>query len=68
MGTYADLLARKAQFDGTAGFEPLWLPDFLFGFQADLAEWADPAGPGGTDARLRHGQVPARAGMGAERL
>ena len=40
MSSYAELLARKAQFDGMAGFEPLWLPDFLFGFQADLAEWA----------------------------
>lgn len=40
MGTYADLLARKSQFDGAAGFEPLWLPDFLFPPQSNLAEWS----------------------------
>ena len=40
MGTYADLLARKAQFDGAAGFEPIWLPDFLFPPQAYLTDWA----------------------------
>ena len=33
MGTYAEFLERQRQLDGMAGFEPLWLPDFLFGFQ-----------------------------------
>ncbi len=40
MGTYAEFLERKAQLDGMAGFEPLWLPDFLFGFQRMLADWS----------------------------
>lgn len=40
MGSYVEFLERKAQLDGMAGFEPLWLPDFLFGFQSELAEWA----------------------------
>jgi hypothetical protein len=31
---YAELLDRRAQLDGAAGFEPTWLPDFLFGFQS----------------------------------
>lgn len=36
---YSELLRRRAQFDEMAGFEPLWLPGFLFGFQAFLTEW-----------------------------
>jgi len=40
MGSYAEFLDRKAQLDGMAGFEPLWLPEFLFGFQQALTGWA----------------------------
>ena len=40
MSTYAEFLERRAQLDGMAGFEPLWMPDFLFGFQRMLAEWS----------------------------
>lgn len=36
---YAEFLERRSQLDGAAGFEPLWLPDFLFGFQAHLTRW-----------------------------
>ena len=39
-GGYAAFLASKAQQDGASGFEPLWLPDFLFPFQRFLTEWA----------------------------
>lgn len=38
--TYADFLARKAQLDGDNGFEPSWMPDQLFPFQAALVAWA----------------------------
>jgi hypothetical protein len=37
---YSTFLARKSQLGTAAGFEPLWLPDFLFGFQRHLVEWA----------------------------
>jgi hypothetical protein len=37
---YAAFLAAKAQADGAGGFDPLWMPDFLFPFQSFLAEWA----------------------------
>lgn len=37
---YARFLANKAQMDADAGFEPVWLPDFLFDFQAHLVAWA----------------------------
>jgi len=37
---YAGFLERKAQADTAAGFEPTWMPGFLFGFQAELTGWA----------------------------
>lgn len=36
---YQSFLSRKSQRAEAAGFEPLWLPDCLFGFQRQLAEW-----------------------------
>ena len=38
--TYRDFLASKAQFGADLGFDPLWMPDFLFDFQKLLVEWA----------------------------
>lgn len=46
MARYRTLLDRRAQLDGAAGFEPLWMPGFLFGFQADLTAWAIRQGRG----------------------
>lgn len=37
---YADFLAAKAQGGADCGFEPVWLPDFLFPFQRAMVEWA----------------------------
>lgn len=37
---YADFLDRKTQAGMNEGFKPLWLPDYLFDFQADLTEWS----------------------------
>jgi hypothetical protein len=39
-GDYAAFLGSKAQSGDGDGFEPLWIPDSLFGFQAMLAEWS----------------------------
>lgn len=38
--SYANFLATKSQLPGGAGFEPIWLPDFLFLFQRHLVEWS----------------------------
>jgi hypothetical protein len=38
--TYAEFLASKAQHADQHGFEPGWLPDWLFPFQSFLTEWA----------------------------
>ena len=37
---YGSFLEAKRQLGGEHGFEPIWLPDFLFDFQRSLVEWA----------------------------
>jgi hypothetical protein len=37
---YADFIQRKSQLTGFHGFEPIWLPEFLYPFQRSLVEWA----------------------------
>ena len=46
MTDYEAFLERKAQMDGRAGFEPLWVPDFLFPFQQMLTDWSIRQGRG----------------------
>lgn len=38
--SYADFLYNKTHSAGGAGFRPIWMPGFLFDFQASLVEWA----------------------------
>ena len=38
--SYRAFLEAKAQLDARDGFEPVWMPDFLFDFQRALTEWA----------------------------
>jgi len=40
MTAYAEFIERKTQLDGMHGFEPEWMPDFLFPFQSSLVDWA----------------------------
>lgn len=37
---YSEFLRNKSHSDVYAGFDPLWLPDFLFDFQKHLCDWA----------------------------
>lgn len=37
---YAEFLERKTQYGGNDGFEPTFLPDFLFPFQLAVTRWA----------------------------
>lgn len=37
---YAAFLNHKAQLGTMAGFQPVWMPDFLFPFQVHLVDWA----------------------------
>lgn len=52
---YADFIRSKSQIGGMSGFEPLWMPDFLFDFQKHLVEWS-----------IRHGRalIAADCGLG----
>ena len=37
---YGTFLDRKLHYSDDAGFEPVWMPEFLFLFQRALVEWA----------------------------
>ena len=36
---YSDFLKQKSQLGGFHGFEPVFMPDFLFDFQKDMTDW-----------------------------
>ena len=40
MSDYLQFLRQKSQSGAACGFKPVWIPDFLFDFQASLVEWA----------------------------
>ena len=40
MNEYAEFLKNKSQLENNDGFKPVFLPDYLFGFQKSLSEWA----------------------------
>ena len=40
MRGYAEFLDKKSQLDVMSGFDPVWMPDFLFDFQKSLVEWS----------------------------
>lgn len=38
--SYLEFLESRQQREFYLGFEPLWMPDFLFDFQKDLVDWS----------------------------
>ena len=56
--SYAEFLARKSQLGGDHGFEPVWMPDFLFDFQRHLVEWATRRGRAAIFADCGLGKTP----------
>lgn len=40
MKEYQEFVKHKSQLVNGQGFEPTWLPDYLFGFQRSLVEWS----------------------------
>lgn len=56
--SYDQFLADKAQLDGNHGFEPIWLPEFLFPFQRSLCEWAIRKGRAAIFADCGLGKTP----------
>src|SRR5262245_21120467 len=55
---YVAFLTAKGQQNTDSGFEPTWLPDFLFDFQRALVEWAVRKGRGGIFADCGLGKTP----------
>lgn len=58
MSDYAQFIASKTQAGADSGFEPLWMPDFLFDFQAVKTEWAIRKGRGANVADCGLGKTP----------
>lgn len=56
--SYAEFLARKTQLGQNSGFEPLWMPDFLFPFQRALTAWAIKKGRAAIFADCGLGKTP----------
>lgn len=56
--TYAEFLQTKAQQNTGHGFDPIIMPDHLFGFQAELTEWAIRQGRGAIFADCGMGKTP----------
>lgn len=58
MSDYQQFLAAKSQLPRSDGFEPLWLPDYLFDFQRSLVEWAVRRGRAAIFASCGLGKTP----------
>lgn len=56
--TYQALLDRKAHLATANGFDPEFVPDFLFGFQRDLVTWAARQGRAAVFADCGLGKTP----------
>ncbi len=55
---YQEFLERKSQIGPSSGFDPLWLPDFLFPFQRALCEWSIRKGRAAIFADCGLGKTP----------
>jgi len=55
---YRQFIDRKAQLGSDDGFEPLWIPDWLFDFQKHLVEWAIRKGRAAIFADCGLGKTP----------
>lgn len=55
---YAAFIRQKSQLGSQSGFDPLWIPDFLFDFQKHLVEWAVRKGRAAIFADCGLGKTP----------
>ena len=58
MTAYAEFLRTKQQEADGSGFEPLWLPDWLYDFQRHLCDWAIRKGRAAIFADCGLGKTP----------
>ena len=55
---YTEYLHKKSHLDGGFGFDPIWVPSFLFDFQKYLLEWSLRQGRGAMFADCGLGKTP----------
>lgn len=55
---YQDFLRAKSQYNQDSGFDPIWMPDFLFDFQQSLVDWAIRRGRAAIFADCGMGKTP----------
>ena len=58
MISYGAFIDAKTQAHADSGFAPVWMPDFLFDFQAALVEWSVRKGRAGIFADCGLGKTP----------
>lgn len=58
MTSYEEFLDKKSQLNFNSGFEPLWIPDFLYDFQKHLVAWAIRKGRAAMFADCGLGKTP----------
>lgn len=58
MTSYAEFLDRRTQLGDYDGFDPNWIPDFLFGWQTELVDWAIRKGRSAIFADCGLGKTP----------
>ena len=56
--TYEDYINQKSQLATMAGFDPVFMPDFLFDFQRHLVDWAVRKGRAAIFADCGLGKTP----------
>ncbi len=58
MRDYEAFIANKSQLGESAGFEPVWMPDFLFDFQSHITDWSIRKGRSADFADCGLGKTP----------
>lgn len=58
MNDYKSFLDSKTDYGASDGFAPIWMPSFLFDFQASLADWAIRKGRAAIFADCGMGKTP----------
>ena len=58
MNDYQQFLQSKTDYGSDTGFEPVWMPDFLFDFQESLTTWAIHKGRSAIFADCGMGKTP----------
>lgn len=58
MNKYQTFIESKRDYGANSGFDPLWMPDFLFDFQKSLTDWAIRKGRAAIFADCGMGKTP----------